>query len=186
MRKEFTMSRMKSIFAVLVLTAIVGVVPQAQAQTIKVAIAGSSGMWQALALGAYNNGTCSTLLTGCTGSTFHWTSAKSGSTEPFLNDARPTPANADAGSMWVVWDSAATPNVWIYIKVDSVVGDRCYFARPACNIILPTSAPLTGANLITVWAPSVDTNLPSSIASLLNNGIAVSVAATDIDRKSVV
>jgi len=174
------MSRMKSIFAVLVLTAIVGVVPRAQAQTIKVAIAGSSAMWQTLALGAYNNGTCSTLLTGCTGATFHWTSAKSGSTEPFLNDARPTPANADPGPVWVVWDSAATPNVWVYAKVDAVVGVRCYFARPACSIILPTSAPVTGANLITVWAPSVDANLPPTIQTLLNNGVTVSVAATDI------
>jgi hypothetical protein len=180
MRKEFTMSRMKSIFAALVLTAIVGVVPQAQAQTVKVVIAGSSAMWQALAVGAYNNGTCSTLLTGCTGATFHWTSAKSGATEPFLSDNRPTPANIDPGPLWVVWDSAATPNVWIYAKVDSVVGDRCYFARPACNLILPTSAPLTGANLITIWAPSVDTDLPSTIASLLNTGLSVNVAATDI------
>ncbi len=174
------MSRTKSIFAVLMLTAIVGVVPQAQAQNIKLVIAGSSAMWQALAVGAYNNGTCSSLLTGCTGATFHWTSAKSGTTEPFLNDSRPTPANVDPGAVWVVWDSASTINVWIYAKVDSVVGDRCYFARPACTVILPTSAPLTGANLITVWAPSVDTNLPSSVASLLNAGLSVSAAATDI------
>ena len=174
------MSRMKSIFAALVLTAIVGVVPQAQAQTVKVVIAGSSAMWQTLALGAYNNGTCNTLLTGCTGATFHWTSAKSGATEPFLNDNRPTPANTDPGPVWVVWDSAATINVWIYAKVDSVVGDRCYFARPACSLILPASAPLTGANLITVWGATGDTNLPSSVASLLNAGVSVSVAATDI------
>ncbi len=59
------MSRMKSILAVLVLTAIVGIVPQVQAQTLKVVIAGSSAMWQTLALGAYSDGTCSTLLTGC-------------------------------------------------------------------------------------------------------------------------
>ena len=50
------MSRMKSIFAVLVLTAIVGIVPLVQAQTVKVNIAGSSALWQTLALGAYNNG----------------------------------------------------------------------------------------------------------------------------------
>jgi hypothetical protein len=174
------MSRMKSIFAALVLTAIVGVVPQAQAQNIKLVIAGSSAMWQTLALGAYNNGTCNTLLTGCTGATFHWTSAKSGATEPFLNDNRPTPANTDPGPVWVVWDSAATINVWIYAKVDSVVGDRCYFARPACFLILPASAPVTGANLITVWGATGDTNLPSSVASLLNAGVSVSVAATDI------
>ena len=48
------MSRMKSIFAVLVLAAMVGIVPQVQAQSYKVVLAGSSAMWQTLALGAYN------------------------------------------------------------------------------------------------------------------------------------
>ena len=182
MRKELTMLRMKSIFAVLVLTAIVGVVPNAQAQTIKVVIAGSSALWQTLALGAYGGGTCNTVI-GCTaGSTWHWTSAKSGSTEPYLNDARPTPANQDPGPIWVVWDgSATTPtNVWIFSKVDSVVGDRCYFAKPACTLVLPTGASLTGSNLITVWGATGDTNLPSSVATLLTSGIPVTVAATDI------
>jgi hypothetical protein len=41
------MVRIKSIFAALMLT-VVGVVPQAQAQTFRTLIAGSSGMWQAV------------------------------------------------------------------------------------------------------------------------------------------
>ena len=49
------MSRMKLIFAMLVLTAFVGIVPLAQATTtVEVTIAGSSAMWQTMALGAYN------------------------------------------------------------------------------------------------------------------------------------
>ena len=62
---------MKSMLAVLVLTAIVGIVPQVQAQTLKVVIGGSSAMWQTLALGAYNGGT--SIVTGG-GTTFHYTS----------------------------------------------------------------------------------------------------------------
>ena len=44
------MTRMKSIFAMLLLTAIVSVVPQAHAQTAKVILAGSSAMWQSMAM----------------------------------------------------------------------------------------------------------------------------------------
>jgi len=185
------MSRTKSIFAVLLLTAFVGIVPQAQAQTLKVVIAGSSALWQTLALGAFGTptstpgqGTCGTALTGCTSPTFHWTSAKSGSTEPYLNDSRGT-GNQDAGPIWVVWDSASTPNVWIFSKVDSVVGDRCYFAKPACQVVVPSGASNVGSNLIGVWdnsacGTSCDTNLPASIQSILTNGTPVTVAATDI------
>jgi hypothetical protein len=187
------MSRMKTIFAVLMLTAIVGIVPLAQAQTLKVVIAGSSALWQTAALGTFGTpstatageGTCSSLLTGCTSPTFHWTSAKSGANEPYLNDTRPTSPVQDLAPTWVVWDSAAVPNVWVFAKVDSAVGDRCYFARPACTVVLPTAAPVTGANLISVWDNSAcgtacDTSLPASIQALLNNGITVSVAASDI------
>src|SRR5260370_31336721 len=55
--KEHLMTRMKSVFAVLLLAAIVSVVPQAHAATtVKVVIAGSSAMWQSLALAAYKSG----------------------------------------------------------------------------------------------------------------------------------
>src|SRR5271157_4474629 len=132
------MSRMKTIFAVLMLAAIVGIVPLAQAQTLKVVIAGSSALWQTAALGTFGTptttagqGTCPTALgTNCVSPTFHWTSAKSGANEPYLNDSRVSPPNQDPSPTWVIWDSAATPNVWVYAKVDTIVGDRCYYARP--------------------------------------------------------
>src|SRR5438552_2596275 len=130
MRKESSMTRTKSLFAVLLLIAIVGIVPQSQAQTLKVVIAGSSAMWQTLALGAYNGGTCSPLLTGCTGNTFHYTSTGNFN----LTDTRSTVPTVDAGAIWIVWDSASPINVWAYIKVDSVVGVRCYFAALHCNV----------------------------------------------------
>jgi len=169
------MSRVKSIFAVIVLTAIVGIVPQAQAQTFKVVLAGSSALWQTLALGAYNNGTG---ITGATAPTFHWTSA---SNSVNLTDTRPTPVNNDAGTIWVVWDSAATPNVWVFDKVDSVVGDRCYFAQPHCNVNGPASVfSVAGAAQISSTLWGADTNLPSNIQALLTSGTFVTAAATDI------
>lgn len=133
-----TTRRMKSVFAVLLLAAVVGIVPQALAQnvpTLQVVIAGSSAMWQTMALGAYNGGTSLVALGGVT---CHWTS---GSNVVNLVDSRTTVPNVDPGTMWVVWDNN-TPgtcdgaggntltNVWAYNKVDSVVGVRCWFATP--------------------------------------------------------
>jgi len=179
MRKESTMSRLKTLFAGLLLTAMVGIVPQSQAQTFQVVLAGSSALFQTLALGAYNDGTCNTLLTGCTGATFHWTSA---SNAVNLTDSRVTPVNNDAGTIWVVWDSAATPNVWVFDKVDSVVGDRCYFAAPKCTVNGAASVFTTsGANQISTVLWGSDVALPLSIQAVLAaNTLHVTAAATDI------
>ncbi len=171
------MSRMKLMFVVLLLTAIVSIVPQAQAAkaTPKVTIAGSSAMWQTLALGAYS-------LAGAGAG--HWTSA---SNVVDLTDTRVTPNNNDAGTMWVVWNKAGT-EVWSYDKVDSVVGDRCYFAQPQC-LVNATEANLvgTGANQIssTLWGDgSSDTAMPANVLALFDSGTPagtkVTVAATDI------
>jgi hypothetical protein len=171
MRKESTiMSRMKLMFAVLVLAASVAMVPQAQAVvTIEVNIAGSSAMWQTLALGAYS-------LAGA--GSGHWTSA---SNTVNLTDTRVTPVNVDPGTTWIVWNSTAT-KVWAFTKVDSVVGDRCYFAQPHCTVS-SSSLTGTGANQISsaLWGDgSSDKALPASIVSIFQNGTPVTVAATDI------
>src|SRR5246127_1293661 len=167
------MNRIKCVFAALCLAAVVGIVPQSQAQTVKVMIAGSSAMWQTLALGAYNNGT--SIVSGG-GTTFHYTSSANFN----LTDSRSTVATVDTGAIWIVWDSASPANVWAYIKVDSVVGNRCYFARPACTVSI-ASFPAVG-NTIKVWPDtSTDTLPPTAIQNLFTVASQpVSVAATDI------
>lgn len=173
------MSHMKSIFAVLMLAVIVGIVPQAHAtMTLEVTIAGSSAMWQTMALGAYSlacpTRPCATVK-GIQGG--HWTSASNGVN---LSDTRTSPANVDAGTIWIVWNPGAT-KVWSYNKVDSVVGDRCYFAQPRCTVIAP-SGNLTGSGsgqiASVLWG--ADSALPSAVASLFTTGTPVTVAATDI------
>jgi hypothetical protein len=140
-----------------------------------VVLAGSSAMWQTLALGAYNGGT--SIISGG-GNTFHWTSA---SNTVNLSDTRVTPTNNDAGTVWVVWDSAATPNVWVFDKVDSVVGDRCYFAAPKCNINGTAAVfAAAGASQISATLWGADTNLPANIQAQLVAGQFVNAAATDI------
>jgi hypothetical protein len=173
------MTRMKSIFAALLLTAIVSVVPQAHAQTAKVILAGSSAMWQTMALAAYKSGGC---VSGGTAPCFHYTGSNFN-----LTDGRPTTKGGstavDLGNVWIVWDSSATPNVWAFIKVDSGVGDRCYFAQPRCNINI-SSFPAP-ANLITpntLWGDnSADSTPPASVIALFTSGsLLVNTAATDI------
>src|ERR1700741_4159399 len=120
----------KSILTALTLAVILGLVPSAFSQ-VRVVIAGSSAMFNAVGLGAYNNGACpSDGVQPCS----HW----SGKTDLVLQDTRVSPANNDAAKVFVVWDSSTVtggPNIWVYANVDSVVGDRCFFAQPACEIV---------------------------------------------------
>ncbi len=171
------MSRMKCVLAALLITAIVGVVPQAHAQTPQVVLSGSSALWQAMALAAYNSHNC---VSGATAPCFHYTAKNFN-----LSDERPTAKGGstavDLGNVWVVWDSSSPIKVWAYSKVDSGVGDRCYFAQPHCTINI-TSVPAPG-NLIssTLWGDSSsDTALPPSVAALFTSGLPVNGAATDI------
>jgi hypothetical protein len=174
------MTKMKSAFAALLLTAIVSVMPQAHAATtVKVVLAGSSAMWQSMALAAYKSGGC---VSGGTAPCFHYTGSNFN-----LADGRPTVLGGstavDLGNVWIVWDSNTTStNIWAYIKVDSAVGDRCYFAQPQCNINI-SSFPAP-ANLIssTLWGDSSsDTTPPAAVSALFTGGtLLVNTAATDI------
>jgi len=161
------MSRTKSIFAALLLIVIAGIAPQMQAATtVEVTIVGASAEWQTLGLAAYS-------LAGAGAG--HWTSA---SNVINVTDTRVSPVNVDAGTVWIVWNSAAT-KVWSFTKVDSIVGTRCYFAQPQCGV----SAPLTnlsgsGSQQISTAFWGADSALPSNVQSLFTTGVPTTVAAT--------
>jgi hypothetical protein len=170
------MSRIKIVLAGLVIAAIVGLGTQAQAQKVKVMFAGSSAQWQTLALGTYNDGKC---VTGGTAPCFHYTNSSFN-----LTDTRPVKvglsANVDTGAIWIVWDNASSPNVWAFIKVDSGVGNRCYFANPAC--VVGANPFPNASNSITVWPDgSTDSTPPASVQALFTgSNVSVNVSATDI------
>jgi len=176
------MSRIKSIFAVLVLTLIGGIAPQAHAATtLKVMIAGQSSQWQTFALAAYNDGT--SLVSGG-GQTFHYTSSSNFN----LVDSRGG-TTTDTGQIWIVWDSNSTgANVWAYISVDAVTGDRCYFAVPKCTVSYPSTTLPAPANTITIWPDgSSDTQPPAAVAALFADvSESVNVAATDLRPEDAV
>lgn len=175
------MSRMKLVFAVLVLTAMVTLVPPAHASAVvKVIASGSSAMWQSMALGAWNNGNCPS---GGVAPCDHYT----GSSNFNLVDSRPsTGAVTDSGGTWIVWDHAnkttGTHNVWAYIKVDSVVGDRCFFATPSCTIEAPGGVLPSAGNKISSAIWGSDATPPSDVAGLFtaSSGVSVNAAGTDI------
>jgi hypothetical protein len=176
------MSRTKSILAVLMLAVIVGIVPMAQAKlTVEATIAGSSAMWQTVGLAAFNIACPNFQTTACPTSggiqAGHWTS--NGNVVD-LEDTRVSPNNIDAGTIWIVWNAGAT-KVWSFNKVDSVVGDRCYFAQPRCTVI-GTSGNLGGSGsgkiAKSLWGS--DVALPPAVLALFEDGTPVNVAATDI------
>jgi hypothetical protein len=192
-RKEnIDMSKLhtKSVLTALTLAVILGLVPTAFSQTLTV-IAGSSALFNTVALGAYNAGAGPA---DAKAPTSHWSTTNSHSYLA-LEDTRPTTANIDvAQGVWVVWDSNSTtssgiPDVWVFVKVDSVVGDRCFFAQPACKVIdqSGTEAGWTAAanNAVSAALWGADTaNLPSTagedVLAAVESRPAVNVAATDI------
>ena len=132
--------RLRMFFAALLVAAVAGAVPAmatpctpstyvAGTLTIKTMIAGSSAMWQTMALGAYNSG--SSIVNGS--QTYHYvTSTKAGN----LVDTRPTAVGGTSVTstdrLWIVWDGVVSgtkcnSNVWAYVKSDSVIGDRALF-----------------------------------------------------------
>jgi hypothetical protein len=163
------MSRIKSTFATLLLTVIVGIVPHARAATtVEATIVGSSSAWQTLALAAFHE--------AGTGAG-HWTSA---SNAVNVTDTRVTPVNVDAGTEWIVWNSAGT-KVWSYNKVDSVVGVRCYFAQPQCTVSAPAgNLSGSGSQQISSVLWGTDSALPASVSALFTTGLLTNVAATAV------
>ena len=131
-----------------------------------------------------------------------WTTSLSVDGSSFVIDQRVPalpqyfPFSVDYGALWVTWTkgstgTCATPssdsNVWAYISLDSVLGDRCFFAQPQCTLnvgsfnqgtgaVTPLAAGTAGANAL----PGVtDTPIPVSVLAAFN-GQTISMAATDI------
>ena len=137
------MLKMKFSFFLLIVVAATCLVPAANAQTVLFAGAGSSAMFAGFGVAAYNPnaalagqcpvGSKPAAVPPCS----HWTSK--GAAVINLVDSRNAGIKPETGNIWVVWDSAANTDVWLYVQVDSGVGDRCYFAQPPCNAVLAAS-----------------------------------------------
>jgi hypothetical protein len=174
---------MKFVKHLLVLAIALCAIPSmSKAQTVQAAGGGSSALFLELGQGA---ATSSITATPCT-----WTSGKSSSI--LARDNRTTTPTDEQGNIWVTWSkgstgSCASPsgtgiNIYSYMSLDSVVGDRCYFAvdssgTAGCQQIFTIAAGTAGANKLPGFT---DTALPSVIQSALGAGVHFSYAGTDI------
>src|SRR5215469_10939864 len=165
------MSRINAVFTALLLAAMATLCPAASAVITskgQVVISGSSAAWQSLALAAYNAGGCPSASFVVHPPCLHYTNSSFN-----LNDTRPTlnglggTTNVDGGGVWIVWDSptSGTRNVWVFLKVDSIVGDRCFFANPKCNITSPSPFPAP-SNSISSALWGADSTPPADVQTL--------------------
>ncbi|MGA9393635.1 MAG: hypothetical protein WBV69_24600 [Candidatus Sulfotelmatobacter sp.] len=192
------MSRFNVCVAVLLMTAAAVFAPSRAAaitDDVELVIAGSSALWQTAGLAAFQdngtlnanggeNGVCAALGVTTTAPCQHYTNNSSFKFN--LNDSRPTTlggaTNVDTGNLWIVWDSGtSTRHIWVYINVDSVVGDRCFFAQPHCTITVPSGYNWsTVGNIVDthLWGPDVQP--PADVEALFGPGVTVNTGATDI------
>jgi hypothetical protein len=143
-------------------------------------------MWQTAATGAWND-----LAGGGAGGALHFT-VKGNCTVgdcAAISDSRGSYTGQtilpESGNLWVVWNSAAT-EVWAYISVDSVIGNRAYFANPRTTLTLDPGVeagsgytiPSSQTNLVSseLWGTD-QPNLPTAIYTALN-GAKITAAFT--------
>jgi ABC-type phosphate transport system substrate-binding protein len=172
------MTRVKSILAAVVVAAIVGLVPAQAAVNVRFLGSGSSAMFQQFTLAAYNS-VCNNGNPGCS----HWT-AKGGQ---FLHEQRTSAGTIpdESGTLSVVWGpsvvTSGDTDVWAYLTVDSVVGNRCFFAVPRCLVTVTNGA---GQNKVSPTLyddnSSDQASLPANVFSALNGAATVTAAMTDI------
>jgi hypothetical protein len=98
-----------------------------------------------------------------------WTS-KNGSNGNVVtaSDPRGGATVAEAGSVWIAWNNTFT-TICAYLSVDSVVGQRLFFAQGAGgNGTLNLTLPGNGANLIAGFPDTQSAPPPGAVISALN------------------
>jgi hypothetical protein len=166
---------MKCLSAALLVFAMICLVPAANAAVdVKFVAGGSSAMWQSMGIAAK-----SVCGTGCS----HWTAkgkTTAGNNWGQLSDPRNSAIVVEPGNLWVVWDSAEA-RAWAYLSVDSVVGDRCFFANPRCKLEIDSTAQSSaGQGLIAAALWGADAaSIPATIYAAVNNAI-LTAAGTDV------
>ena len=134
----------KPLLAVVVLTAIVGLASVANAQVQFVGV-GSSAMFNTLSAAAFSDLCSSRAGSDCR----HWSqSGKNTNDNQNWAKAVYSRNNAippEAGTFFVAWDNNSSPiKIWSYLSVDTIVGQRLFFAVPRATQQIDSGA-LTAA-----------------------------------------
>lgn len=126
---------------------------------------GSSALFQSASLAAFQ-------LAGAGAG--HYTASNAGQ----IIDTRQAGIAAEKGTLSVVWNAGQT-QAWTYLSVDSVVGNRAYFAQPRTSLQLVAPLPAAGQKIaIGLWGADAAT-IPAAVITLINNQ-AFNAAYTDI------
>src|SRR6516225_9130757 len=145
------MKRNTSLLVVLVMAAIVAVVPAANAQKVHFIGAGSSAMYQGMAIAAYNDlasqiiASAECTAAGVTCTAHHYTAGNTPASFAVVDAASGAPN--EGGNVWFVWitcTGAACPtgvnigangttHIWADFSIDSTVGVREFLRRDAAG-----------------------------------------------------
>jgi len=168
----------KLLVALLCAATMLAVIPAANAQGLKFLGVGSSAMFNTFAVAAFNS-LC--IPAGGASNCHHYSvSGKTAGGNNFAQivDSRGGGAiNPEGGNLWVVWNNGTSPaTVWAYLSVDSIVGNRAFFAVPRAQLQVDSSVTSGNAkNLVAAVlfddgagnSVADDASLPANILSVI-------------------
>jgi len=142
--KENIEMRTKALFAVVILTAIVGLASVANAQIQFIGV-GSSAMFNTVSAAAFTDLCSSRSGSDCR----HWSNSGKNSADSQnwaqAVDSRNNSIPPEAGTFFVAWDNNSSPiKIWSYLSVDTIVGQRLFFAVPRATQQIDSGALTTG------------------------------------------
>jgi hypothetical protein len=176
--RRMMMTRKQLLVALLCAAAMLGVTSTASAQGLKFLGVGSSAMFQTFGVAMFND-LC--IAQGGAANCHHYSvNGKTGGGNNFAQvvDSRGGGAiNPEGGNLFVTWDNSTSPaTVWAYLSVDTIVGNRAFFAVPRAQLQVDSS--VTTGNAKNLIAAALfddgngnpvadDASLPSSILSVI-------------------
>ena len=177
----------KAVLAVVALALLVGVTSLANAQGVKFLGVGSSAMFTDSAVAVFNS-----ICSQRTGSDCHHYSIKGKNSADGQNyaqavDQRSASIPVEGGNLWVVWDNNTSPvTVWAYLTVDTIVGNRLFFAAPRAQLQVDSGVLSTaGQNLIvanlffnaqTGTNQADDASLPSNVLTVIQTTFTAAIS----------
>jgi hypothetical protein len=177
----------KAFFAVAVLTAIVGLASVANAQVQFVGV-GSSAMFNTISAAAFTDLCSARAGSDCR----HWSASgkNSADNQNWAQgvDSRNNAIPPEAGTFFVAWDNNSSPiKIWSYLNVDTIVGQRLFFAVPRATQQIDSGA-LTAAGQNKVPAaillnrqtsadqPDETTGIPSAVLSAIQTTFTAAIS----------
>jgi hypothetical protein len=135
----------------------------ANAQIVQFVGVGTTAAYNSFALAAVKD----------IGATNLWTAkgkAADGANFAQAQDQRSSSIPPQGGTIWIAWDNNPSPDVYVYLSVDSTIGVQALLANPGAVLQIDSSAETTaGQNLVPYTGVPDASSVPASIYSAINN-----------------